>query len=216
MTEHGTVHFIPETPLIAGEPAYLTGAALSLYAWLMTEANARGIVCRESSTIAKSLDQSESEIFAWCERLATARLITILTPSPHLVIKIPLWPAHAAESVASGRENRQQSEPSREYVPVSRLKPASKAAADINNHGVGVPGGGGDLAAELTATLGAAAAEAIRTHLAEYPARVVRTALARVRATPDEKIRKSRLALFRYLLKTLHDASPHAHDDTLT
>ena len=64
----------------------------------------------------------------------------------------------------------------------------------------GGPGEGGALLQEILATLGESDPTTFRGVLANYPEGAIRAALSRVRATPPEKIRKSRTALFRHLL----------------
>jgi hypothetical protein len=58
--------------------------------------------------------------------------------------------------------------------------------------------------------LDGADADEVRSLLAEFQKPVVLKALIRVKATPSSQIRKSKLALFRYLLAKFAQ-NPHAH-----
>jgi hypothetical protein len=64
----------------------------------------------------------------------------------------------------------------------------------------GGPGEGARLLQEVLSTLGETDPTTFRGVLDHFPAAAIRAALERVRATPPEKLRKSRTALFRYLL----------------
>lgn len=206
-------HPLLATSLVASEPAHLPGPALSLYAWLMTEANARGIVCRESSSIAKSLDRPETEIVAWCEHLAASRLIAILTPPPHLVVKLPLWSGERAVPTPKSPEkpaknllpNRGSEESllKLSYRSLSQAKQeATNEASSSKYWGDKGLGEGGTLLRELHAVIGDHAG--IPELLKRYPEPVIRAALAKTRATPTDQIKKSRAALFWFLIGKTH------------
>jgi hypothetical protein len=64
----------------------------------------------------------------------------------------------------------------------------------------GGPGEGDKLLQEILATLGELDPGPFRGVLQHFSPAKIRSTLVRVRATPPEKLRKSRTALFRYLL----------------
>jgi hypothetical protein len=188
------------------------GRGVWLYLWLLTAVNAHGLVCRSVRTIANRLHRPEGEILDWLGRLVGLGLIEVRAPAPNLVIKLAMWPGNSRANLPNPSETASQSKHPREFVPVSRLQHAGKQAANENIAGGGVPGEGGGLEAELIETLGGTDAASILDSLADVPETLVRKALTRVRATPSEKIKKSRLALFRYLLTQLrYDDIKHTH-----
>jgi hypothetical protein len=84
----------------------------------------------------------------------------------------------------------------------------------ISKHGDEGLGEGDPILSEMRGLFGEADAADLRPVIAGYPPALVRQALERVKATPSRQIKKSRTALFRFLLKTLsidlHD-HPQAH-----
>ena len=198
-------------PFTLPDVVHRLGRGVWLYLWLLDAVNAQGLVLRSVRSIATSLRRPEGEILDWLGRLVGLGLVEVRSPAPHLVLKLTKWSGPAPPHGTSSAEIVSKSQGLREIVPVSRLQ-AGKQAANINNPGDGVPGEGGNLTAELVAVLGAADAEAIASSLADIAEPVVRRALARVRATPPKQIKKSRLALFRYLItKFTHDSTYAQH-----
>jgi len=194
-------------PFTLPDVVHRLGRGVWLYLWLLDTVNAQGLVLRSVRSIATSLCRPEGEILDWLGRLVGLGLVEVRSPAPHLVLKLTSWSGPAPPPGTDSAESGVKSELSREVVPVSRLQ-ASKQAANINITGDGVPGEGGHLMADLVAVLGAADTEAITSSLADIPEPIVRRALARVRATPAQQIKKSRLALFRYLItKFTHDST---------
>jgi len=190
------------------------GGALWLYVWLVAIVNSSGHVCRTRESLAKDIGATDAEIEQWLTQLEATELIQVLTPSPYLALKLCSWPREASAT----RQNRSDigpRKPVQSNVPVgsSMLLPAGKASAASKAGKPGVDGGSGEgegLLAEAQAVLAVADLGPLGTLLAEHPAPRVRDALARVARTPQTQIRKSRFALFRYLL--LHSSQPSSHE----
>lgn len=195
-----------QAPFHVSDPIGHLGRSLWLYVRLVTVANSQGHVCRTLDRLAVDLKVSASEIQAWLDRLADARLVRVTTPPPYLVVKLNFWsgsdapmsvetPAAASESASSHRE-----------VPVSSS--SSKQAASILEDG-GL-GEGDPLVQETLRVLGEGDAREIADLESRFPRLVILKALLRVKTTPPQTIRKSKLALFRYLLtKFAHDHDHH-------
>lgn len=196
-----------EAPFLAKDPVPSLGRALWLYLHLLRSANRRGIVMRTTQRLQDELVVPTPTIEEWLRRLAESNLILIESPAPFLVIKLPFWSDH----VDATGENRGQSsgsiERSHGEVPVISKQ---QAAAAFNQAGEGGAGEGEALLAQVILALGDADADEVRSLVAEFPKPVVLKALIRVKTTPSSQIRKSKLALFRYLLAKFA-ANPHAH-----
>ena len=78
-----------------------------------------------------------------------------------------------------------------------------RSAAASSKQEDGGAGEGEALLREVVSALGEANTDEIRQLMGRFPAGIVREALRRVESTPPAQIRKSRLALFRYLLGKL-------------
>jgi hypothetical protein len=195
--------FIPRSAVSAvggvPKPAVTLGRAALLYLALLPLASTRGIVIRTRMFLSQLLSVSEAEIDEWLSRLEKAGLVIRQTPPPYLVIKLPFWSGEGAEPASFGSE----ASDSQADVPVSSSK-QQPAAAFIKSRasGDGEHGEGVGLRAECREAIGGND-DAIDEFLSQYPESVVRRALARVQATPEKQIRKSKLALFRYLLTKL-------------
>lgn len=178
-------------PLRTESPATALGRAALLYLALVVAANSEGLVIRRTEQLAHDLAVSETAIDRWVSRLVQAKLISILSSSPYLTLRLLFWPA-ATRSVEEIHEETG-----------SKQAPAESAAAATTKQqqqGVGGPGEGEDVARMAARVLGEADAATVRELIARHPGATVRKALAAVAATPAHRIRKSRLALFRYLL----------------
>jgi hypothetical protein len=190
------------------------GEAASLYLALLGLATQRGIVIRTRMRLAEMLSVSEADIDRWLVRLQRLDLIVLKTPSPYFVIVLPFWSGHEEGREQNPEQLSRAGGDMQRDVPVSG-KQAAAAAAKSKLNGDGVQGEGVRLLAEVQKILGGSDAEELAALLAQYPQAIVRRALARVRATPERRIRKSRLALFRYLLTTFtenaHGTSPEHH-----
>jgi hypothetical protein len=174
------------------------GRAVWLYLHLVVNANDWGLVISPRSRIAKNLGVTDERIDSWLTRLANAGLIKIETPSPYLVIRLRFWSRPRARGVekstpGSGRQA---------HVSNARVGSSKQqaAAASSKSSGDGGRGEGVSLEAEARAILGEDDVDDVRELIDAYPAYVVQKALHRVRMTPSEQIRKSKTALFRFLL----------------
>ena len=174
------------------------GRALWLYVILITKAGDRGRVIRTTPHLAKDLGVSEDTLVTWLNRLRDASLVEVQSPPPYLVTKLQFWPSRSRFQEEMSPASSSKSALRQEYVPVS----SSKAAAAANREDGGV-GEGETLLDQTIQTLGSADRKEIRALIENYPSELIRRALVRVRNTPDSQIRKSREALFRYLLDRL-------------
>jgi hypothetical protein len=164
--------------------------AIWLHLYLLLEVDHQGRLCRNSERIGDDLGIEAAQVESWLGKLCNAGLVAILNPSPFLVLKLPLW---------SGRSGNQALVPSD-----SQDSYRSRAIAAISNQGEkGGQGEGEGLLREILDTLGESDPEPFRRVLERFSPAVVRQALARVRAARPDQIRKSKIALFRYLLVKL-------------
>jgi len=177
------------------------GRALWLYLWLALRANRTGSVCRAQASLALDLHVSDDDIHSWLERLVETGLVDVSAPAPYLVIKLRFWSGHTPEPHDS------DSVLPRAHAPGSLQQNSKKQASSSEDGGQGE----GDLLAEARRILGTANDIEIRDLIRNHPASVVWMALHRVERTPHEQIRKSRLALFRFLLVTLTQRSHDHH-----
>jgi hypothetical protein len=166
------------------------GEAIWLYLHLLLHVGHDGRLCRKSERIAADLSIREAEVETWLARLVEAGLVIILSPSPFLVIKLPLW------SGSSGNQALIRGDSEDGY--------SSRAIAAITNQGEkGGQGEGEGLLREILNTLGESDPEPFRKVVERFSPAVVQQALARVRAARPDQIRKSRTALFRFLIGRL-------------
>ena len=179
------------------------GDAVWTYLALLKAANFNGLVSKRSDQIAAALKTDEPSLLADLAKLSDLGLIRSLNPAPYLVIQLALWPGKGEalapdEPAASSEMLVVHSE-----VPVSSSTAA--AAASASTPEVGGQGEGGELLNRVLAVLGPDAdAEEMRDTIGTYSAETVRRALQRVEATPARQIRRSKTALFRYLLTKLN------------
>ncbi len=172
------------------------GRSLWLYALLITVASNEGRVIRTSARLASDLSVEENTIQDWLKRLEKHSLIQIQSPPPYLVTRLRFWP--------SRDQNRSPNPPKtaakqakHKYVPVGSSKLASSKAGEVGGSGEGE-----DLDRAVASELGVSREE-IEQWIADYPETIVQRALTRVRNTPESQIRKSKEALFRFLLTRL-------------
>jgi len=184
-------------------PTRMIGSAVWLYLALLANANHRGLVVRTRKSLADLLTITEDLIDIYLMRLVHCRLIDIKSPSPYLVISLSGW---ANSNTSKNEDSSHLAAESGQIVlevPVSQLAEAEK----IKN-GVRGPGEGGSLVDELSREFPESARADLEQDIATHTPAVMQSALARVRATPPDQIRKSRLALFRYLLGKLSRPKP--------
>lgn len=209
------MRFIPCETILAAIEKPEAADALRLYLNLLCHVLHGGTVIRTQAKLSEDLDVPEAEVERMVERLAAADLVEVKCPSPHLVIRLRSW----SDSECHPRPYPQEagsSGPLHEDVPVgSQQQPAASSKLS----GEGGAGEGGELFETCRSLLGPGDEPGDLKQLVEsYPVEIIRRALARVRATPDRQIRRSRLALFRYLLIKLNDetithaTNPHPHD----
>jgi len=183
-----------QAPFAARQPNDDLRRAIWLYLWLLTAANSQGHVCRTVDRLATDLAVAVPEVQTWLDRLAEAQLVRIATPPPYLVLKLAFWSGSGAQASIAKPKLTSESMTSHREVPVSSSKQAASILED------GGPGEGEPLVHEILRVLGGGSEPEIRTLVGQFPKLVVLKALLRVKTTPPHTIRKSKLALFRYLL----------------
>jgi hypothetical protein len=182
------------------ECVHAIGEAIWLYLYLLLQVGHDGRLCRQAGRIAADLSGSVAEVETWLTRLVEARLVVILNPSPFLAIRLLLWSGNGHRQVVDDADNSGPNGDVHVDVPVS----SRSAAAASSNHGEdGGQGEGEALLREVLATIDEADPTEFAKLIAQYPSAVVRRALRRVQTTPPAQIRKSKAALFRYLLTKL-------------
>jgi len=165
-------------------PAAL-GRALWLYLACVLAANDQGLVICTAERFAGDLGVPESAIETWVKRLADAKLVVILSSAPYLTVRLPFWSAPSfpvAETAVLSAEERDSS--------YSRQ---SSGAISFSGYS-----GEGELRDGLHAVLPDADPAEIDRILTRYPHAILRKTLDRVEKTG--RIRKSKTALFRFLL----------------
>ena len=178
------------------------GDAVWAYLALLKAANHRGVVCKRSDQIAAVLESDEPTLLADLAKLSDLGLIRSLNPAPYLVIQLTMWPGKDAPSDAPSPAAADPRPAAHVEVPVSSTEAAASASASQPE--VGGQGEGGDLLERVLAVLGPEAdAAEMRELVAAHEPELVRRCLLRVEATPARQIRRSRTALFRYLLTKL-------------
>lgn len=181
------------------------GDAVWTYLALIKAANFNGVVSKRSEQVTPALMIDEPALLADLAKLTDLGLIRTLNPAPYLVIQLSLWPG----KVDPPRANTPavSSEPRVAQAEVS-VSSSAAAAASASQPEVGGQGEGGELLDRVLTVLGPEAdAEEMRDLLGSHPEETVRRALQRVEATPARQIRRSRTALFRFLLTKL--SQPH-------
>jgi hypothetical protein len=170
-----------------------------LYLHLVCLATPWGLIIRSRKRLADDLTVSEQTIDRWVKRLADARLVYVQVPSPFLVIRLRFWSSSTSTGAEKPANSAADASDKEENAPGKQL-----AAAALSS-GVGGLGEGAGLGDEIREVLGEAGAAEVAGLVNAYPPHVVRKALQRVRTTPQHQIRKSKAALFRYLLAVFTD-----------
>jgi hypothetical protein len=184
------------------------GDAVWTYLALLKTANFSGVVSKRSDQIAELLKTDEPTLLIDLAKLADLGLIRSLNPAPYLVIQLALWPGKVGSPRPIPPAASSDAPVTHEEARVS----SSAAAASASAPEVGGQGEGGELLDRVRAVLGPEAdVEEMRDLLGVYPHETVRRALQRVEATPTRQIRRSRTALFRYLLTKLNQ--PHRDNE---
>ena len=186
-----------EAALRGNGPIKNLGLAVWLYLMLVLAANDRGLVIRTRDQLAGGLSAAEGEIDTWLSQLSGSGLIKIKSPPPYLVISLRFWSGSAPQPAFESGADSGESGHAMEDVPVSSKLPAAEQGKKSGDGGTGE---GEALLAEARAVLGETDTAELPGMLDSYPRPIVRRALQRVGATPERQIRKSRVALFRFLL----------------
>lgn len=173
-------------------------SAVRLYLHLARLAAPWGTIIRSRKRLSDDIGVSEHAIDRWVKRLAEAKLIRVQVPSPFFVIRMHFWSGNKVISV----EKSTSAGPKASDIDNARGSSSKlqEQAAALKGSGDGGPGEGAALIPEVRAVLGDTDAAEVAELLDQYPAHAVRKALNRVRLTPQSQIRKSKAALFRYLL----------------
>jgi hypothetical protein len=124
--------------------------------------------------------------------------IEVLSPLPFLVVK---WSGTRSRTSENGQKQRVV-EARHSYSFHNNAIDKSKAIAPPS------AGRGGDLLRDILRTLGETDPTTFRGALEHYPEKHIRAVLERIRATPPERLRKSKTALFRFLLAKTKSNSP--------
>lgn len=179
------------------------GDAVWTYIGLLKAANHRGVVCKRADQIAGALGLEEAGLLGDLEKLSELGLVRSLSPAPYLVIQLALWPGRrGAPDLPAAVPAAPQPLP-QEEARVSSSDAA--AAASATQPEDGGEGEGGDPLDRVLAVLGPEAdADEMRELVSAHPPDIVERALRRVEATPARQIRRSKTALFRYLLTKLN------------
>jgi hypothetical protein len=186
----------------------MPGDSVWTYLALLNAANHRGVVCKRSDQMAVTLKADEATVLADLAKLTEVGLIRTLNPAPYLVIQLALWPGRGATPEADTPHESGQRSAAHEKVPVS----SSSAAAAASQSEDGGRGEGGDLLDRVIAVLGPGADPSeMRDLLNDHAREIVERALQRVESTPARQIRRSKTALFRFLLTKL-TADPRGHE----
>jgi len=179
------------------------GDAVWTYIGLLKAANHRGVVCKRADLIAGTLGLEEAGLLGDLEKLSEIGLVRSLSPAPYLVIQLALWPGNGGSPDVQVAASAAQRPAVQEEARVSSSDAA--AAASATQPEDGGQGEGGALLARVLAVLGPEAdANEMRDLVGAHPPDVVERALRRVEATPARQIRRSKTALFRYLLTKLN------------
>lgn len=160
---------------------------------LEAHANVRGVVLANEATLADTAECRVDELRTELAALESAGEVEVLTPPPFLVLRLQKW---SGKRVTPSIMPRKSGAPGHSYSYHNQSIDKSKAIAGSD----GGSGEGEDLLSEILATLGESNPVSFRGVLQHFSPATIHAALRRVRATPPERLRKSRTALFRYLL----------------
>jgi hypothetical protein len=173
-----------------------------LLAALRHRANQNGLATVREAQLLVDLSSNHDDVSIALEALSRAHLVEVLSPLPYLVVKLPKWPSRSS---AKGVETAEFTPKGSTWPMDARVSSSQAAAAAASSkQEVGGAGEGERLLDEVVDLLGPEAdRDEFRSLLGRFSYGVVRQALRRVGATPPAQIRKSKAALFRYLLNKL-------------
>jgi hypothetical protein len=164
---------------------------------LKAKANNKGYVIARADALQAELGCSFDELQSAVHALSASKKLRILSDFPFLMVALARkkW---ASEPAGSARSAEKSGTPaSLAYSHSFQSSTDESRAVALEDGGAGE---GEALLQEILATLGESDPSTFRGVLEHYAPSHVRAVLRRVRATPPEKIRKSRTALFRFLL----------------
>lgn len=164
---------------------------------LRSRSNHRGLVIVRAQVLEDALHASFEEVHHALVTLEREKHLRILSPLPFLTVALPrrMWPGTKAEPAENAPQTGAPDARGHSYS-FHNQSIESKAIA-IEDGGVGE---GETLLQEILAGLGESDPSSFRGVLEHYSPAAIRAVLTRVGATPPERVRKSRTALFRYLL----------------
>lgn len=189
------------------------GPALWLYVLLALKTNASGHICRTLESLSKDLGVSQDQVHVWLARLVHVGLVSVQVPAPYLVIKLKFWSGEEEKTAGSSEQNGA----SHKEVPVSSSKLQLAAAENKNKQASssredgGAGEGGTELLTEVCRVLGETDTAEFRELVEKHPHPIVLKALLRVKTTPTDQIRKSKAALFRFLVNKFSQESHDHH-----
>lgn len=198
-----------KAPLGLTRPVDTLGRAVWLYLALLAAASREGVILRTRANLETTLGVEAAEIDDWLARLVSAKLVRVESSSGNfLAVRVASWPGSATTPSGSPVENAPQRSPSVDKGPVYGHCSAEAIALGDKSPGDRGQGEGG-LRSAIGSVLTNADPGEIDRILDHYPATVLRRALHRVERAG--RIRKSKAALFRYLLGQFSQ-STHANN----
>lgn len=198
MTERRVPILALDAMLDIPRPVDRIGSSAFLYLALIRHAGSHGAVIRTRTRLSRELGVGEDRIDRWLSRLVEAGLLHVQSPLPYLVARLVSWSGDAAPD----RDNPSTSGAFPEsHIRDSYSNSCSKQLSGKQAIAIGDGGAGeGALARLAREVVGPEVEAELPAILARHSPDHVARALDRVRNTPPEKIRKSKLALFRYLI----------------
>jgi len=180
-------------------PVASLGRAIWLFAALIRHAGYGGTVIRTQARLAEELGVTETDVTAWLDRIVMANLVRVQSPLPYLVCRVVSWSGEGAEPSVPASDSP--------AFPKAHIEDSYGNAGNNRSGNQAIAGIGGagerDLAALAREVLGPDIEAELPAILARHSEDRIRRAIDKVRGTPPEKIRKSRVALFRYLISKL-------------
>jgi hypothetical protein len=194
----GVIPAVISAALSLPKPVETLGKSFFLYANLLRHAGPNGTVIRRKARLAADLDVAEGRIDTWLSRLVAVGLVHIHSPAPFFTLRIISWPSSNPNATKTLSNSAIGS-----AVLIESYSKHSNAIAlqqAVQDGGLGE----GNLIDAAREILGETAEVELEAILRAHPRARVARILARVRATPPEKIRKSKLAFFRHLIAHDH------------
>ncbi len=165
---------------------------------LRSRANVRGLVMVREKVLLEALGIAGDALRKNLRKLEDEREVTVLSPLPHLVLRLRKWPARQAAAARMAPIPGPSA--ARAYSSQSSLSESPKLKESYRR-----PGADEALLREILDTLGETDPEPFRGAIRSYSPWVIQTALGRIRRM--KFIRKSPTALFRYLLPRIANES---------